>query len=71
MAYKNLKLGVSPITKRVYAGRVSKKGNTWLDKVDITEQFLQCCLAYFDANTENTISADDKPVYIITVKRAE
>ena len=71
MAYEKLKLGVSPITKTVYAGRLNKKGDMWIDKVDITEQFLRCCLEYFEPNTENTISADGKPEFVITVKRYE
>ena len=71
MAYKNLRLGVSPLTKTVFAGRLNKKGNLWVDKVDITEDFLRCCVDYFEPNTENTIMADGKPVFIVTVKRAE
>jgi len=69
--YENLKLGVSPITGTVFAGRLNKKGNMWINKVDITEQFLSCCLQYFKPGTENTISADGKPLYIITIKPAE
>ena len=71
MAYENLKLGVSPLTKTIFAGRVSKKGGMWIDKVDITEQFLRCCMEYFEPNTENTIYVNGKPEFIIIVKKAE
>lgn len=71
MAYENLKLGVSPLTNRVFAGRVNKKGDMWTQKVDVTEQFLGCCLQYFQGGTENTITADGKPVARITVERLD
>ncbi len=68
MAYEKLKLGVSPLTNTVFAGRVNKEGNMWIDKVDVTEQFLSCCCDYFEKNTKNTISADGEPVFTITVE---
>jgi len=71
MAYENLRLGVSPLTKTVFAGRINKKGNSWIEKVDVTQDFLRCCVDYFEPNTENTITSDGKPMFIITVKRAE
>jgi len=71
MSCRNLKLGVSPLTKTVFVGRVNKEGNMWIDKSDVTEQFLSCCCDYFEKNTENTISADGEPKFIITVKEAK
>ena len=71
MAYEKLRLGVSPITKNVYVGRLNKDETMWIDKKDITEDFLRCCISYFEENTENTISADGKPLYIITIKKAK
>lgn len=68
MAYENLKLGVSPLTDTVFAGRLNKKGNMWQQKVDVTEQFLGCVIQYFKPGTENTISADGKPVAKITIE---
>jgi len=71
MAYQNLKLGVSPLTNTVFAGRVNKKGDMWLDKVNVTEQFLSCVLTYFEDKTENIISADGKPIAKITIERLD
>ena len=71
MTYDKLRLGVSPITKTVYAGRLNKKGDTWIYKKDITEDFLRCCVDYFDPGTENTLSVDGEPTYIITVKKVD
>lgn len=71
MAYENLKLGVSPLTKNVYAGRLNKQGTIWQQKVDITGQFLSCVLHYFDHGTENTITADGEPVARITIERLD
>ena len=71
MAYDNLRLGVSPITKTVFAGRLNKKESLWLEKKDVTQDFLRCCIDYFEPNTENIISSNGEPAFIITVKRAE
>lgn len=66
--YENIKLGVSPLTKTVYAGRLNKRGDMWLHKTDVTEQFISCCLEYFEVGTENTISINGTPTVKITVK---
>lgn len=71
MAYENLKLGVSPLTKTVFAGRINKRGDMWVQKVDVTEQFLGCCMQYFQEGEVNTISADGKPIAKITLKRLD
>lgn len=70
MAYENLVLGVSPITKTVFGGRLNKAGNMWVDKKDVTQDFLRVCLDYFEPDTENTISVEGKGEIIITVRRA-
>ena len=54
MAYENLRLGVSPLTKTVFAGRVNKKGDVWVDRKDVTQDFLRCVFDYFEPDTENT-----------------
>ena len=69
--YEKLKMGVSPITNTVFAGHLNKKGDMWLQKKDVTEQFLSCCLQYFEPGTESTISADGKPVVKITLEKIE
>jgi hypothetical protein len=67
MAYENLKLGVSPITNTVFAGRVNKKGDMWIDKVDITKQFLACVVDYFSKEGITVIRANGEPILEITV----
>lgn len=70
--YDNLTIGVSPLTKRVFLGRLNKKGDMWLEgKRDITEMFMKCCVEYFEAGTENTITANGEPLLIITAKKPE
>lgn len=71
MAYENLKLGVSPITNNVFAGRLNKKGTMWTQKVDVTEQFLNCVLQYFKEGTEHTVTSNGKPVIKITVEQLD
>jgi len=74
MAYEKLKIGVSPLTKKVYVGNIkqdSKGRKVWQSKCDKTEEFLSACIDYFEAGTENTITVDGKPHLIITAKKAE
>jgi len=68
MKYDDLTLAVSPLTNRVLAGKVNKDGTQWVDKVDVTAQFLSCVVTYFEPGTENTISSDGTPLYKITVE---
>lgn len=38
-----LRLGSSPLTKRIYAGRIKKSGYEWAEgKQDVTEDFHRC-----------------------------
>ena len=55
--YENLKLGVSPLTKKIFIGKVKKKKKSnqnyqqWCDgKRDITNNFIQCVLELFESN---------------------
>jgi len=68
MAYEKLRMGVSPLTKTVYVGRVTKDEKMWIDKKDMTEEFLKCCAEYFEAGTENTLTVDGKPYLILIAK---
>lgn len=47
MALDNLKLAVSGLTNRIYAGYVSKNNQTWTQKVDVTEMFVEVMVDRF------------------------
>lgn len=63
---KGLRLGVGGITDNVYVGRVSKSGMEWLDKQDVTNDFLACVIDKFSDN-ETTITSSSGEQYSVVV----
>lgn len=66
---ENIEIGFSPLTQRIYIGRVSKKNkNMWAGvKKDITNNFLQVLLYKFPIG-EHEISINGKPKYKINIE---
>jgi hypothetical protein len=50
MKATEIKIKVSPLTNTIYAGKINKKGNEWLEKVDLTEEILSAVAQYMDGN---------------------
>jgi hypothetical protein len=49
----SLRIAMSPITKRVYAGRIKPNGYEWAgDKTDVTTDFLRCVVNHCSESTE-------------------
>lgn len=67
---KNIRLGVSAISERVHAGRVSKVGDTWLDKCDVHNDFLSCVIDFFDGK-ETTITSQSGEKWEVVVRKLE
>lgn len=65
---KGLRLALGGITDNVYVGRVNKTGNQWLDKQDVTNDFLACVIDKFLGN-ETTITSSSGEQYIVVVER--
>lgn len=42
----DLRLGVSPVTKKVYAGKLDEYGIFEFDRTDVTEDFKRCVVIY-------------------------
>ena len=65
-----LQLGYSPLTERIYLGKVNpKKPTEWVgEKRDVTSDFLQVMLQKFEPNTKTSITIEGKPKYEIIVK---
>ncbi len=52
-----LRLGISPITDRVYAGYVKDNGQEWKPgKYDVTEDFKRCIVLYCTEQMELEIA---------------
>ena len=60
-------LGKSDLTDTIFAGVLNKKGNMWLQKKDVTHQFLDCVIKRWE-NQQETISSGDSQ-WVITVKK--
>ena len=52
---ENVKLGHSELTDNIYAGKLNKAMNKWLQKVDVTNQFLDCVIKRWE-NKKETIT---------------
>lgn len=65
---KNLRLGLGGITDNVYVGRVNKAGTEWLDKQDITNDFLACVIDKFVDN-ETTITSSTGEKFSVVVAK--
>lgn len=71
-ALEQVRIGVSPLTDRIYIGTVSKKDPTlWLSKVDATSQFIANLLTWTEPGTVRTVVGNDGSEFEITVKRTK
>jgi len=68
MKAEQITIGVSPMTKTVFAGRLNKGKNMWLEKADVTDMFFACVIEKF-VGTIETVEYENGDVYEITVKK--
>lgn len=62
-----LRLAKGMITDQVYVGKLNKKGTEWLNKVDITNDFITAVLERWSGYSEEIIRGDGKK-FKISVK---
>jgi len=70
MKVEDIRLCHSAVSDRVFAGKLNKAGNEWLDKKDVTDDFLNCVLNRW-VGFEQTITAPDGTKYEVRVKKVE
>lgn len=62
------RIGCSPLSGRIYAGKLNKKGDVWLTKTDVTNE---CCGAVIEHVLHNKgsqiVSVNGQPAYEIKV----
>ncbi len=68
MKAEQISLGVSPITNTVFAGRLNKRKSMWLEKHDVTDNFIGCVIERFGGSVE-VVESDNGSQYEITVKK--
>ncbi len=70
MKLEDIKLGVSPLTDRVYMGTVSKKDPTlWNQKRDAVSDLCQAVLTWIPPGTVREIRGRDGARYEIEVRK--
>lgn len=66
---KNLRIATAALTGHIYAGRVNKAGNCFLDgKVDVTSDCLKAVIDKVTPGHVVTVEVDGKPKYEIEVR---
>ena len=67
-----IRLGVSPLTDRIYLGTVSEKDpGLWLSKVDCTSQFIGNLLAWTEPGSVRIVCSSDGAEYEIEVRQTK
>lgn len=66
----DIRIAKSGLTDNVYAGMISSDGTTWLQKKDVTTDFITAVLHRW-AGFSQTINASDGKSYRITVKKID
>ena len=51
----------------IYAGRLNKKGNMWLDKSDVTDEVLNCAFDYLYINKKELRGEVDGEKYVLRI----
>lgn len=72
MTKNPLRVGCSPLTNTIYAGRLNAAGDTWAgDKHDVTSDCLGAVIQYVGADHVATVNENGVPTWKITVRRAD
>lgn len=68
-----IRVGYSPLTKRIYAGHVAKDGVSWLEgKTDVTTEALLAVIGHIEPGNVTALTAKDgSHSYQIEVRRVE
>jgi len=56
---------------RIYAGRINKKGDTWLEKNDVTQEALNSVAIFLINKDESMLFEYMGKEYILSVKEVE
>jgi len=66
----NIRVATSALTKTIYAGKLNKKGDSFLTgKTDVTSDVLKSIIDYVGIDETHVVSISDKPIYEISVKK--
>jgi len=65
---KKLTLGMSPLTRIIYAGSLLKCGKVWAaNQTDVTQEFIALIKEYVGVNNEMTVTSGGTPQFLVRV----
>lgn len=64
---EKLELGCSPLTGEVFIGTLKKSRTQWINKVNVTNGFLDCVIKRWENETEQIVCGSH--VWQVTVKK--
>ena len=68
MKTSEIRLGFSPMTKKIYAGKMNRTG-VWIDKKDVTNDFIYSLLLFGEAkNNHFDITSNGKVTHEVIIK---
>ncbi len=70
MKVSDIRLGHSPLTDKIYAGRLNKDGAKWLEKTDVTNDFIHAAIGRWSGYKEK-ITGPDGEMYEFNVNKIE
>ena len=70
MKINDIRIAKGGLSDNIYAGRLSIDGSEWLDKKDVTNDFLGAVIARW-AGCKQTIKGSDGSKYELTLKEVE
>ena len=66
----NIRIATSALTKTIYAGKLNKKGDSFLTgKTDVTSDVLKSIIDYVGIDKIHVVSISGKPIYEISIKK--
>lgn len=68
---EDIKIGISPLTNRIYLGKVSSKDKSlWTSKVDCTSNFIGALLQWVPPGKTQEITCSSGEVFEVTMRRS-
>ncbi len=67
MKVEDIRLAVGPLTGTIYAGKINTAQTEWLDKTDVTNDFIHAVIERYSGKIE-TVTRGDGQQFEITVR---
>ncbi len=65
MEVEDIRLAVSPLTGKIYAGKINTAKTDWLNKTDVTNDFIHAVIERYNGKIEKVTRGDGRRFQII------